>query len=580
MESDSGSPGHSTVRCHTSDSKAADCCGCRCPCKYKLCAIKSKEVIFLLVWYVAFRVFQAFLAGAYIARTNEILAANIIYGLCLVYPLAGWVADSLIGRYKAIVSGTILCLFASVLDLIGYSLMSGTYTYENVLAHISIFINCIGVSFFFANFIPFATDQLVGASSNDLSRLVHWYIWGEYASSLLIATVHFIIDHFTQVDNHSPTPRTKLTQNPLTYGIVFGVFAVILGSLILILVLDYCCSKRWLVTRSKLSNPIMLIIRVLNYARKNKYPRNRSAFTYIDEEQPSRLDLANTKFGGPFSEEEVEDVKTTLRLIPLIVLMPIFSLTQQAHINLPYHMLHTEDSLVFDLVTTNQFIFGLVGMVCIPAYNFMFLPLFHKCIPSMLKRVGIGMCVCLCAVLIYAIIDIAGHAVNKNATCLLNHTTVNEFLLPFNFHWSLVPVVIMAIGTLILSVASLMFTLAQSPAGMKGLLFGLWYAAMGLGELIGFNLPQVFSVIPPQSFPGCGFYFFLSIFALSSFTFVLFLIASRWYKLRMRERIVNIYSIVEEHYERYLDQEEEYLKAAGITPSYKADLKPNAAAMD
>ena len=38
---------------------------------------------------------------------------------------------------------------------------------------------------------------------------------------------------------------------------------------------------------------------------------------------------------------------------------------------------------------------------------------------------------------------------------------------------------------------------------------------------------------------------------------VLFTIAAKRYKLRERERHVNIQAIVEEHYERYLDQQEE-----------------------
>ena len=50
------------------------------------------------------------------------------------------------------------------------------------------------------------------------------------------------------------------------------------------------------------------IFRVLNYARKTKYPEHHSAFTYIDEEEPSRLDYGKHKFGGPFTEEEVEYV--------------------------------------------------------------------------------------------------------------------------------------------------------------------------------------------------------------------------------------------------------------------------------
>ena len=87
-----------------------------------------------------------------------------------------------------------------------------------------------------------------------------------------------------------------------------------------ILLVDFdCLCYKWLDTCDKTGNPIKLIFGVLNYARKNKYPRLRSAFTYIDEEQPSRLDFGKHKFGGPFTEEEVEDVKTIFQFISLLV---------------------------------------------------------------------------------------------------------------------------------------------------------------------------------------------------------------------------------------------------------------------
>ena len=35
---------------------------------------------------------------------------------------------------------------------------------------------------------------------------------------------------------------------------------------------------------------------------------------YWEEDYPSRLDLGKKKYGGPFSEEEVEDVKIVLRI--------------------------------------------------------------------------------------------------------------------------------------------------------------------------------------------------------------------------------------------------------------------------
>ena len=112
------------------------------------------------------------------------------------------------------------------------------------------------------------------------------------------------------------TKYFPLCSNPPTAtipGHSSGGLTCHLGSLSLsaVLIMDCLCHK-WLDINDKTGNPIKLIFTVLNYARKNKYPRLRSAFTYIDEEQPSRLDFGKHKFGGPFTEEEVEDVKTIL----------------------------------------------------------------------------------------------------------------------------------------------------------------------------------------------------------------------------------------------------------------------------
>ena len=54
---------------------------------------------------------------------------------------------------------------------------------------------------------------------------------------------------------------------------------------------------------------VFRIRQVLNYTRKHRYPERRSAFTYIDEEQPTRMDYA-----GHFTEEEEEEVEDVKRL--------------------------------------------------------------------------------------------------------------------------------------------------------------------------------------------------------------------------------------------------------------------------
>ena len=48
---------------------------------------------------------------------------------------------------------------------------------------------------------------------------------------------------------------------------------------------------------------------------------------YADDEEPTRIDFANERYGGPFKTEQVEDVKTFLRiLLVLLVLGPAFFL--------------------------------------------------------------------------------------------------------------------------------------------------------------------------------------------------------------------------------------------------------------
>ena len=66
---------------------------------------------------------------------------------------------------------------------------------------------------------------------------------------------------------------------------------------------------------------------MLRFAWKHKYPLQRSAFTYCDDERPSRLDFTKERFGGPFTTEQVEDVKILLRImLVLLAIGPVLSI--------------------------------------------------------------------------------------------------------------------------------------------------------------------------------------------------------------------------------------------------------------
>ena len=58
---------------------------------------------------------------------------------------------------------------------------------------------------------------------------------------------------------------------------------------------------------------------MLRFAWNHKYPLHHSAFTFCEENTPSSIDFDKERCGGPFTPEEVEDVKTFLRLLLLLL---------------------------------------------------------------------------------------------------------------------------------------------------------------------------------------------------------------------------------------------------------------------
>ena len=86
---------------------------------------------------------------------------------------------------------------------------------------------------------------------------------------------------------------------------------------------------------------------------------------------------------------------------------------------------------------------------------------------------------------------------------------------------------------------------------MKGLVIGLMLACRGIVLLI------IDVEVLQFNFTLC---YDLSISLVLVVLFVVILILSKRYKLRERNREINIQAIVEEHYERYMDQEEEYMR--------------------
>ena len=472
----------------------------------------SKKILLLLVWYMFF-IFSSnilrFSAFRHFGNTG-ILFASKCFAYCLA-PLVGWLADVRFGRYKMIKFGSLVSFLASILY---YFALLTTSTLSNVLFSAAAVIINLSVSCYYAAMLPFLTDQLIiiGATSDELSTVVRWYYW----------TLNF---------GHCLTDVTLyLVFNYVTVGI--GL-AIIFAIPLVVIIISDCLCQQWLDRTHKVTNPIKLIIQVLNYTRKHSYPERRSAFTYIDEEQPTRMDYGKEKFGGPFTEEEVEDVKTVLRLLPLVICLSLL---------IPVAF---NDIIVFNFEQN----FWLIPVMLIPFHQLLVCLCFRNHVTNMLRCItiallisGVGFMV-LQAMEIY---ELVSDDVQKYISCGTFNTTIQ----PQNFvewYWKVGPYLVYDIGRTIVIVLLLEFMISQSPDKMKGLV-------IGISIPFTFVVPLLFKLI---NFTLC--YDILTV-AGAVVPFVVFLVLSKRYTLRERNREINIQAIVEEHYERYMDQEEEYMR--------------------
>ena len=152
-----------------------------------------------------------------------------------------------------------------------------------------------------------------------------WYVWTGYVSAFVVEIVSECL--------------------PEEYSIARMLMMSVYASVALCSLYIF---NHLLIKEPVTQNPFKLVYNVVKYAIKNKHPRCRSAFTYCEDELPSRLDFGKNKYGGPFTTEQVEDVKTFLRFVFLIA---IFSL--MSSVGLGADLLSTKILLMLSLIRNN-----------------------------------------------------------------------------------------------------------------------------------------------------------------------------------------------------------------------------------
>ena len=422
------------------------------------------------------------------------------------------------------------------------------------------FLAAFGIVAFQANFIQLGLDQLMDASSKSLSIFVHLAIWADVLGTTIVSIGG------APAECAALKIKVRIAWNILPLLILFSVpFLLILT----------CCKHQWFNTEPGHHNPYGNVFKVLNFARKHKYTLQRSAFTYCDDERPSRIDFAKSRYGGPFTTEQVEDVKTFLRILTLLfILGPTFVMdVPTSYIGFKTFGLHTgnkEDFInrckIWGIFESSALRYT-IASIFLPIYTFIVLRSYRI---SIFARLYAGLMLYILGTVSMLAVDLAGHLhsvddLGTKSHCMFTYTRVNSahaLTYPIlNMHWGvlILPNMFLAMGPPIIMAAVLEFISAQSPHSMKGLLIGVFFAIKGFFQLIGsialvpISSDNIWSKGSMRQHPpvtNCCFTYFLFTVVVALFGFIGFSIVVKRYKYRERDDRPYDQSVVEEIFHR------------------------------
>ena len=525
--------------------------------------VSSKAAMLILLWSFV----VGLLSGMFL---NPDLYPTIVvdpialtaYGGAVIFtcffPLAGFCADTRCGRYKSVVTSLWILLVSVPMLLVAVGLILVIlFLAEEVIypliacgSVVSIVI-LIGLIGFTANVVQFGIDQLHDSPGEDRTLFIHWYVWTYYASILADQLAWNLMLVFPYNFGF-----TKYYNN-----IGYSLLALIFLLIIVVLPITLCLARRrrrWFLIEPGQYNPYKLVYRVTRFAHQHKIPVHRSAFTYCEDEVPRGLDLGKEKYGGPFTTEQVEDVKAFYGILKVLFSFGVvFFLDYAASSVLPLFALHTtpyNEPLIGMIVLRNGLLFPLLIVICIPLYLCLLRPYISRYVPGMLKRMGLGIVLVLFSLVSTFSMDTAAHWKDRqnSSHCMFYSYLFEDDLYAHptqsSAYYLIIQLTLSALSRMLIYTGVFEFICSQSPHSMKGLLIGVLYAIRGLYQLIAALLTLPFIVLVDMFHPSCGFYFYLVNMVIGLVAVLVYAWVAKRYRYRVRDELCNVHQYAEEYY--------------------------------
>ncbi|XP_067683314.1 solute carrier family 15 member 4-like [Haliotis asinina] len=463
-------------------------------------------------------------------------ASFYFLGLSFVTSLfGGWLADSVFGRFKAIIVALVIYIVGYVFmpllspkddrnsillpDVCRLHRQNGTYIVNHTrefdlgdsdsddknpfdekcawLIYIVLTIIAVGNGSFKANIAPFGADQVNQEGQQTTLGFFNWFYWcvnlGAFIGLLAITWVEQMKSFF--------------------YGYLSACVCLSVGAIIFIL--GGCCYIRRPAAGSILTNIFRIIREAFRMRRRRRREYRTKSITggkMVDEAEPSHerlsfLDYAKHRHGGVFHDSLVEDVKELKKILCVFaVLIPYWMVYFQMQTTFLVQGLHMK--LMIDLNESDtkpphtQLVvawFSLFDVV----FLILLLPLFDRVIYprlaraghpfGMTKRIIVGMAFAMAAMIVAGVVEnyrlkafwpYPDHPCENNSIFqTIGNTTYQAA--DMSILWQIPQYALIGTSEVFTSVAGLQFAYSVAPKSMKGIIMGLFYLFSGIGSFLG-----------------------------------------------------------------------------------------------
>ena len=389
---------------------------------------QKQEAVIIIVWYAIYSLCYATMHSLIMTLRNYITLICIVFVTAMIfYTLLGLIGEVFVGRCRLINFSMLIQWIAMIMSTFIYALKFA-HVYDlpqwlgNLIVVVPLVVQVLGFSAFQITAVQFGTDQLLGAPSEQLTAFIFWYFCMEQIPRIALHWVFYLLSNFV----------TDFSQIQLGCCL----FCVILLSFIICA--KSCFMTNWFslgdlprgttcMCRNRSAdhkhNPYSLVYRTIKFALKHEHPLQRSALTYWEDEIPSRIDLGKSKYGGPFTSEEVENVKTFFQLIKVLISLSGILITSFLMDLSMYHRvtLASDNSKV---VLTRGLSDAVILVLLVSFCAFLFLACCRQCLPRMLKRIWLGAVATAASALSILLIESIGLEHQQVHPCYLSFDSV------------------------------------------------------------------------------------------------------------------------------------------------------------